>query len=45
MKTSTLANHADLGGHLIRRRDAEPGSLTFANFAEPDSLYAATAAT
>ncbi|MFB2532386.1 phosphopentomutase [Paracoccus sp. p3-h83] len=31
---------ADLGGHLIRLgRDAEPGSLTFANFVEFDSLY------
>ena len=31
---------ADLAGHLIRLADeAEPGSLTFANFVEFDSLY------
>lgn len=31
---------ADLADHLIRLgRDAEPGSLTFANFVEFDSLY------
>ncbi|MDO5648056.1 phosphopentomutase [Paracoccus sp. (in: a-proteobacteria)] len=34
------ANDADLADHLIRlAQDAEPGSLTFANFVEFDSVY------